>query len=165
MYSRANWSSLQEELVNISNSVTSMFKDGYDVQELWNRFKCSLLEAVDRFIPSKQSKKGYNLPWIDRSIRKILRRKKRLYTRAKRHQNWSNYRNFQKECRRELRKAESEWEYVNKTIQELRRPCIQQLQAILDICEVKASGKPRGLTTERGQLLDVRHRNKGKTSH
>lgn len=70
-----------------------MSKNGMDVQELWNKFKHTLLEAVDCFTPSKQSRKSYNLFWIGWSTRKLLRRRKRLHTRAKRHQNW-NYRNL-----------------------------------------------------------------------
>ena len=98
--------------LDYEKSITSMSKNGMDVQELWNNFKHTLLEAVDRFTPSKQSRKSHNLLWIDWFTRKLLGRRKRLHTRAKRHQNW-NYRNLSREWRQQFRKAE--WAYVNNS--------------------------------------------------
>ena len=45
-----------------------------------------------------------------------MRKKKRLYKKARKTGNWSNYRFFQKECRREMR--ETECQYVNRVIEE-----------------------------------------------
>ena len=45
----------------------------------------------------------------------MQRRKRRLYHQAKRTSNWSNYRHYQKECKRAHRRAE--WSYVNETIE------------------------------------------------
>ncbi|KAK7111648.1 hypothetical protein V1264_011249 [Littorina saxatilis] len=46
----------------------------------------------------------------------MLKRKKRLFHRARSSNNWPPYRRFQKHCKRELRRAE--WKYINGTIQE-----------------------------------------------
>jgi hypothetical protein len=46
----------------------------------------------------------------------MLKRKKRLLQRARASRDWAPYRNYQKYCRRELRRAE--WQYINGTIQE-----------------------------------------------
>ena len=46
----------------------------------------------------------------------MIKQKQRLYNQAKKSKNWKNYRQFQKECKRELRKAE--WQYVNSNIME-----------------------------------------------
>ena len=39
-----------------------------------------------------------------------------IYKQAKKTGSWSQYKHFQKQCKREFRKAE--WEHINNTIQE-----------------------------------------------
>ena len=46
----------------------------------------------------------------------MLRRKQRLFQRAKHSGNWNTYRDFQRTCRRVLRRAE--WNFINGKIQE-----------------------------------------------
>ena len=61
-------------------------------------------------------KNNHLLPWLNASLRCMLRRKKRLFKRARASKIWSPYRSFQKFCKRELRRAE--WKFINNTIQE-----------------------------------------------
>ena len=44
----------------------------------------------------------------------MLKKKQRLYKQARKSNKWTNYRTFQKECKRHLRKAE--WDYVSTNI-------------------------------------------------
>jgi len=53
-------------------------------------------------------------PWINRRVKQQLRKKARLYKRAKKSGNWSNYRKCQKECKKLIRKEE--WSHVNNII-------------------------------------------------
>ena len=46
----------------------------------------------------------------------MTKKKERMYKQAKRTKNWKNYRFFQKECRREIRKLEVE--YINSKIEQ-----------------------------------------------
>ena len=55
-------------------------------------------------------------PWIRGNVKRALRKKARLYKKAKSTKNWAKYRQYQRECKREIRRAE--WNYVNKTISE-----------------------------------------------
>ena len=45
-------------------------------------FKSEVLAAIERFIPSKMTKTKYNSPWIDSSIKRLIKRRDRLYFRA-----------------------------------------------------------------------------------
>jgi gas vesicle protein len=56
------------------------------------------------------------LPWFNHKIKKMLRTKQSLYNQAKRTKNWSNYKHYQKECKRQIRKTE--WNYINSAILE-----------------------------------------------
>jgi hypothetical protein len=53
---------------------------------------------------------------MNRYLKRLLNRKKRLFKKAKKTKKWGNYRFIQKQCRREMRKAEQN--YINQTILE-----------------------------------------------
>ena len=69
----------------------SQFKETYlsedlshmSVNEMWVKFKTGFLEAVERFIPSKMTKTKYSLPWIDATIKRLMKRRQKLYLRAR----------------------------------------------------------------------------------
>ena len=103
------------------------------------------MEAVDRHVPSKVCRKHQSTPWINCSVRRLLRRKKRLYKKAKTNKNWSKYYHFQKECRRSIRKAE--WELVCE-LQNKGRSCKQQHKAILEIHQIQEAGQCWCITPE-----------------
>ena len=65
-------------------------------------------------IRNKEIKSRNNIPWVKRKERKMLKKKQRLYKQARKTNKWTNYRTFQKECKRHLRKAE--WDYVSTNI-------------------------------------------------
>jgi hypothetical protein len=67
-------------------------------------------------IPSKQIRSNNKLPWYNKKIKRMLKKKQSLYNKAKRTKKWSNYRFFQKECRRQMWKEE--WNYINNAITE-----------------------------------------------
>jgi hypothetical protein len=52
--------------------------------------------------------------WLHRSLKRMLRRKARLHKHAKRTGNFKEYRHFQKEYKRQFRKAE--WDHINNII-------------------------------------------------
>ncbi|CAG2240290.1 unnamed protein product [Mytilus edulis] len=116
IYSKAKWEDLHEELDTLSTKSKDMNQNNATVQELWDTFKYELYVNLDKNIPSKLIRSKTSLPWINHKIRKMFKKKTRLYQQAKRTKNWSNYRHFQKECKRQVRKAE--WEYINNTIME-----------------------------------------------
>jgi hypothetical protein len=83
---------------------------------IWQTFKRKLFSSLDENIPSKTIKSNNNLPWINHKVRKMMKRKQRLYNQAKKTKKWNNYRQCQKECKKQIRKAE--WDYINITINE-----------------------------------------------
>ena len=57
-----------------------------------------------------------SVPWLNRNLRSLLKKKRRLYNQAKKTKNWTNYRFIQKQCKRKFRQAE--WTYLNNAVQE-----------------------------------------------
>ncbi|CAG2212034.1 unnamed protein product [Mytilus edulis] len=114
IYSKANWNTIKEEISITSTKLRHMQDRGTNVQEMSDTFKKELFQSMDKHIPSKEIRSKNNLPWINHKIRKLFKKKQRLYQQAKKTKKWSNYRQFQKEVKRQVRKAE--YTYINDTI-------------------------------------------------
>ena len=78
------------------------------VNEKWLRLKSILINCLNKFVPTKLPSKRRNLPWLDKSLRKAIRKKARLYNRAKtskRPDLWAKYKLQKRETQRNLRRA------------------------------------------------------------
>lgn len=76
--------------------MTSKIQDKENVNDIWISLKQELLNSMDTNLPSKQVKSSNRLPWISHKIRKMLKRKQKLYNQAKKAKSWSRYRQYQK---------------------------------------------------------------------
>ena len=71
--------------------------------------------TVDKNIPSKISKKRKSVPWFNRDLKRMVKRKARLYNHAKKSGQWNTFKNFQKDCKKAFKKAEIQ--HINYAIQ------------------------------------------------
>ena len=115
-YSQANWDQLKQDCVKTSSDTIDKANSGATIDETWETFKEGILHSMDNNIPSRLSSLRPTLPWVNRSIKKMLRRKQRLYRQAKKNNTWQNYRHYQREVKRSIRKAE--YNYVNNMLEE-----------------------------------------------
>ena len=113
-FARADWESLNDDFNTMSNKIKAQYNTGACTESLWSTFKNTLTESIDKHIPSKMSYSLCNLPWLNGKLHRQLKRKRRLYKKAKETNNWTIYKFIPKTCRRSMRKAE--WEYINNTI-------------------------------------------------
>ena len=111
-----NFFFIKHALEDLTKTIVDMYKKGNNIHELWETFKVELLKQLDECIPSRNIKSKHSVPWLKQRERKLLKKKQRLYRQAKKTKKWTNYRQFQKECKRTLRRAE--WDYINTNILE-----------------------------------------------
>ena len=116
IFNKADWDSLNTYCEKLSESIIQKSKLNYDTNHLWDLFKSTLNLGISNFIPSKYVKKRSSLPWMNKHLVKLIKKKCTLFKKAKMSGDWTDYRNHQKTCRKEMRKTESD--YVNKTINE-----------------------------------------------
>ena len=116
LFSKANWKSLNEAATEISKQIQSMRSENKDINELWSYFKDNLKEKIDIFVPSRMRGGRPRTPWINREIKRMLKKKQRLFIQARKTQQWENYKHYQRECKKAIRHAE--WKYVNDIIEE-----------------------------------------------
>ena len=73
-----------------------------------------LVEAVERFIPSKMNKIKYSVPWIDATIKRLVKKRHKLYLRARKSKDPDvkiHYKRFRAHVQKVLRDAY--WKYVS----------------------------------------------------
>ena len=116
LFGKANWDTLRDSCKAMRSTVKQMYDHGTNIENLWTHFKSTLLQEIETHIPSRVSKRRNSPPWLNHTLRKMIRRKTRLHRQAKKTGKWENYRHIQRECNRAFRRAE--WSYVNNTIQE-----------------------------------------------
>ena len=64
------------------------FKDSFlssdhshsSVHDMWVSFKSEVIAAIERFIPTKMTKTKYSFPWIDTSIKRLIRKRDKLFS-------------------------------------------------------------------------------------
>ena len=115
-WAKADWEQVYKDLEPLTSTIQKMADDRTNINTMWNTFKQHLFSCLDKHIPSKVIKSNNRLPWFNHKIRKMLRKKQGLYNQAKKSKKWANYRHYQKECKRQIRKAE--WDYINTSILE-----------------------------------------------
>ena len=77
-------------------------------------FKSEVLVAIERFIPTKLTKTKYSLPWIDHSIKRLIRKREKLYFRARKPSS-PDIKNHYKRFRAHVRKAirDAYWKHLS----------------------------------------------------
>ena len=113
-FKEANWENIQKDMEKASDEVKELYLSGENTNTLWSHFKTSLNLSIEKNIPAGIAKSLTRLPWINRPLLRLLRRKKRYFRRAKATNNWNAYKKLQKHCKNVIRQAE--WKHVNQTI-------------------------------------------------
>ena len=83
LFSKANWEEIYSACENLSVKIQNMVKLKDSLEEIWTTFKTEIQNAMDTFIPSKTFKKNNTVPWFNRKLKRMCRRKARLYKHAK----------------------------------------------------------------------------------
>ena len=115
-FGKADWEKMRTDMEEAAHTLEDQDKEGADVNTLWSTFKSLLNKSIDQHIPSFKLKSKNSLPWLTPQLKKLLKRKQRLYKKARSSNDWSPFRKYQKYCRQQMRRAE--WQYINGKIQE-----------------------------------------------
>ncbi|XP_077988548.1 uncharacterized protein LOC144443049 [Glandiceps talaboti] len=117
LYKKANYTEIQTMLQHFDSKLSSQYTEATDVDIIVSEFNQLIQNAMNQHIPSQMSSSRWKLPWINRSIRRDVCIKKRLYKKARKHATLSTWDAFKKHRRntdRKTRKAKQE--YVHDVI-------------------------------------------------
>ena len=117
MYNKANWNALKEELTILLTSDYNDPSEGTNTDQLWSKFRYSNAHVVDKPIPHKLTKARRGLPWMNQNIKKLMRKRDRLYRLCRRSFSEAKYAEFKSLkhlVQKEIRSAY--WSYTNNLI-------------------------------------------------
>ena len=83
LYNKTDWDSLKASARILTSQLTSTFATDHDTEEIWTVFKQGLCKAIKEHIPCKRSSPKPGLPWINTELKKLIRRRNRLYKKMK----------------------------------------------------------------------------------
>ena len=105
---------LHDHMGQFKDFLLSADHSSMTVNDMWVTFKSEFIAAVERFIPSKMTKTKYSLPWNDNSIKLLIRKRERLYLRARKSSCpdlMNNYKKFRAHVQKVIRDAY--WRHVS----------------------------------------------------
>ena len=110
LWSKADQPSLKTDMQSFSQDFTENNSIKTDVNSLWSDFSRKCLELMGNHVPSKETSSRYSQPWINQDLKRLSRRKKNAYNRArttKKKEDWAAYKKLKKDNQRECRRAYS----------------------------------------------------------
>ena len=92
----------RDDLQKFQNQFLSTFEPTRTVNDLQNETKLAINTAIDKHVPTKMSTSRFSQPWITTGVKRISRRKKRAYRKAKYSNDdadWKSYRDLNKQSK------------------------------------------------------------------
>jgi len=108
LYSKANWDDIKAATTRFaidSGSYTTL-------ESKWSALKSHIDQVTECFVPSKMTSKRHNVPWMNRSPRRLCRKKNRLYKKARKSgspSSWSLYKESKMDVTKSLREARNSY--------------------------------------------------------
>ena len=105
---------LCDHLVRFKDSFLSSGHSHMSVNDMWVSFKSEVIVTFERSIPTKMTKTKYSLPWIDISIKRLLRKRDKLYFCARKSSSSevkSHYKRFRANVQKDIR--DSYWKHIS----------------------------------------------------
>ena len=115
-YSKADWDSIRNKTKDFVSDLMGNLND-HTPDENYSKLKTHVDQVVKDHIPSKKVTTRYNVPWISTSVKRMCRKKQRLYNKARRTgkpRHWVEFRAHKRATLRALRR--SRWTFINNIL-------------------------------------------------
>ena len=104
---------LPDHLARFRDAFLSSDHSHMSVNDIWVSFKSEVIAAIETFIPTKMTQTKYSLSWIDSSIRRLIRKREKLYFRARKSSSpdvKNHYKRFRAHVQKVIRDAY--WKHI-----------------------------------------------------
>jgi len=95
LYHRASLDDIRSDLLEFQTDFLASDPYSKTVEENWTHLKSAINDSVTKYVPFKTVRSSFRLPWINREIKKDMKKRKKLYNIAKRTKSssdWNAYR-------------------------------------------------------------------------
>ena len=117
LWNKANVSDVRNSVQKFSDNFIRKHNVQTPVDILWEEIKEQHDQVMEQLVPSKMSSTRFSQPWINTKVKRLARRKKCAYQKAKLSKckkDWTRYKNLKKLCQANCRKTYNE--FVNDMI-------------------------------------------------
>ena len=119
LYKKTDWTAVKSFLKSAEEVFYQNLPHENSVKENWQFFRDTILQAIEKFVPTKRASGRYYLPWMTRPIKRLLHQKQRAYNKAKKtnkDRDWALFRKLRKKSQSDLKTAH--WDYLNTILTE-----------------------------------------------
>ena len=102
-YSKASWDVINTDLGNLHTELINLEKQ--DIDSLWEHVKKHIFGVIEKHIPSKLSKKRKSLPLFSHKLKRLVKKKARLYKHAKINRKLGAVQNLPKTMQKRIQKS------------------------------------------------------------
>ena len=113
LFKKADWENIKPFLNDAEDTFFASSPEGNSVDNNWEYFKSVLIDAMKKFVPSKETSCRYDLTWITRHVKRLIRQTQWAYDRAKKSakdRDWAKFRRKRKNCQKAQKEAH--WNYL-----------------------------------------------------
>ena len=116
-WTKADWDAIRQD----SSKFRDEFLPGYqekDVDANYNDFCNHINNVIKQHVPSKTRGTRWNVPWLTPNIKRMTRKKQRLFNRAKKtckEQHRAQYKSYKKATSKAIKEAR--WTYISGILQ------------------------------------------------
>jgi hypothetical protein len=106
-----NWDDIKKDASMLNDKLLHEFSES-GLDNSWEHFKVGLKEIMDKYIPSKMSSSRYNLPWLNRKLKAMTRKKQKLYNKARKSKSpkdWEKFKSYKKQTQQSIKAAHTEF--------------------------------------------------------
>ena len=108
LYKGADRVGLKDHMAQFKDANLSEDHSHMSVHDMWVKFNTGFVEAVERFTPSKMTKTKYSVPWIDATIKRLVKKRHKFYLHARKSNDPEakiHYKRFRAHVQKVLRDA------------------------------------------------------------
>ena len=110
---------MKEHLASGEESFFQNSPEDNSVEQNWQFLRDLILDCMEKFVPKKKASGRQDLPWMTRTVKRLIRRKQRAYNKAKKSnkdRDWALFRKLRKKTQSALKTAH--WNHLNTLFKE-----------------------------------------------
>ena len=104
--------SIRQDITTYHNEQFKLDLEADNTNSTWETFKEVLYNITRKHIPQKTIRQNNKLPWVNTTIRRLTRRRKRARVKAKKtmkNADWKRYHKLTKDLKKQLREAHNDY--------------------------------------------------------
>ncbi len=147
---------MKEDCKKMTSDYINNFKNSVNINEMWTNLKDEIKKMTDKHVPQRTINHNHGYPWITTKLRRIFRKRDRLYSKKQRTGNTKaneEYKQFKHLVQKESRKTY--WNYISNIIAPDDKPNPKKFFSYLKSTRKEATGIPplkqNGITSNNTQ--------------